>query len=132
MYETKKPRNPSTSPGRRGAATPSKDGVARISIHLQPRLSATELIRVLLATPEAGALNTLSGVKIRTLIANTLTQYGYEVLARSTYDPCLDHHQDARHAIRRAYGHRFSEAPDEQTVLADPLWRVLGPKGDEP
>ena len=54
-----------------------------------------------------------------------LTRYGFEVLDRSPYDPGRARHQDARRAIRRAYGARFQDSPAEQAVLADPLREVL-------
>ncbi len=125
MDETTVDRSTTRTPSRRGAATPSRDGVHRLSVPLHLRLSATELIRVLLAAPGKADLSTLDPVQVRSLIADVLTQHGYEVLDRSTYDPELDHHQDARRAVRRAYGPRFLDAPDEQAVLADPLREVL-------
>jgi hypothetical protein len=77
-------------------------------------------------------LNALDPVDIWSLIADVLTQHGYDVVARSPYYPYLDRHQDARRAVRRAYGARFLDAPDEQTVLADPLWEVLAARSEEP
>lgn len=125
MDETTDDRSTTRTPSRRGAATPSRDGVHRLSVPLHPRLSATELIRVLLAAPGETDLSTLDPVQVRSLIADVLTQHGYDVLDRSPYYPELDRHQDARRAVRRAYGPRFLDAPDEQTVLADPLREVL-------
>ncbi|MEU6295324.1 DUF6181 family protein [Streptomyces erythrochromogenes] len=125
MDQTTTHRSTIGAPGRRGAATPSKDGVHRIGVPLQPRLSATELIRVLLAAPAETDLHTLDPVQVRALIADVLTRHGYEVLDRSPYDPGRDRHQDARRAIRRAYGTRFQDSPAEQVVLADPLREVL-------
>ena len=92
---------------------------------LQPRISASELIRVLLAAPVETDLHTLDPVRVRSLIAEVLTQHGYDVLDRSPYYPDFDRHQDARRAVRRAYGPRFLDAPAEQAVLADPLREVL-------
>ncbi|MDX2540147.1 DUF6181 family protein [Streptomyces scabiei] len=125
MDKTKESRSTTRTPSRRGAATPSRDGVHRISVPLHPRLSASELIRVLLAAPVETDLNSLDPVEVRSLIADVLTQHGYDVLDRSPYDPDFDHHQDARRAVRRAYGPRFLDAPKEQSVLADPLREVL-------
>lgn len=125
MDETTEDRSTTRTPSRRGAATPSRDGVHRLSVPLHPRLSATELIRVLLAAPEENDLSALDPVQIRSLIADVLTQHGYEVLDRSPYYPELDRHQDARRTVRRAYGPRFTDAPDEQAVLAAPLREVL-------
>ncbi|GAA1270650.1 hypothetical protein GCM10009665_68720 [Kitasatospora nipponensis] len=125
MDQTTNLRSTTRAPSRRGAATPSKDGIHRIGVPLQPRLSAAELIRVLLAAPAETDLQTLDPVQVRTLIADLLTRHGYEVLDRSPYDPGRDRHQDARRAIRRAYGLRFQDSPAEQTVLADPLREVL-------
>ncbi|UNZ18199.1 DUF6181 family protein [Streptomyces sp. 891-h] len=118
-------RSTTRTPSRRGAATPSRDGVHRLSVHLHPRLNATEMIRVLLAAPGENDLSALAPVQVRSLIADVLTQHGYDVLDRSPYYPELDRHQDARRAVRRAYGPRFLDAPDEQAVLADPLREVL-------
>ncbi|OKK02369.1 hypothetical protein AMK26_22115 [Streptomyces sp. CB03234] len=70
-------------------------------------------------------LSTLDPVQTRSLIADVLTQHGYDVLDRSPYYPELDRHQEALRAVRRAYGPRFLDAPDEQAVLADPLREVL-------
>ncbi|MFF8919469.1 DUF6181 family protein [Streptomyces sp. NPDC015032] len=125
MDETTEDRSTTRTPSRRGAATPSRDGVHRLSVPLHPRLSATELIRALLAAPRETDLAALDPVQIRSLIAGVLTQHGYVVLDRSPYYPELDRHQDARRAVRRAYGARFLGAPDEQAVLADPLREVL-------
>ncbi|MGW0857077.1 DUF6181 family protein [Streptomyces sp. NPDC002690] len=125
MDETTEDRSTTRTPSRRGAATPSRDGVHRLSVPLHPRLSATELIRVLLAAPRANDLSALDPVQVRSLIADVLTQHGYDVLDRSPYYPELDRHQDARRAVRRAYGTRFLDAPDEQAALADPLREVL-------
>ena len=125
MDETTEDRSTTRTPSRRGAATPSHDGVHRLSVPLHPRLSATELIRVLLAAPVDTDLTALDPVRVRSLIADVLTQHGYDVLDRSPVDPELDRHQDARRAVRRAYGPRFLNAPDEQAVLADPLREVL-------
>ncbi|MGW5401979.1 DUF6181 family protein [Streptomyces sp. NPDC003952] len=125
MDETTESRSTTRTPSRRGGATPSRDGVHRIGVPLQPRLSASELIRVLLAAPVETDLHTLDPVQVRSLIADVLTQHGYDVLDRSPYYPDFDRHQDARRAIRRAYGPRFIDAPDEQAVLADPLREVL-------
>ncbi|ARF73788.1 hypothetical protein B7C62_17075 [Kitasatospora albolonga] len=125
MDETTDDRSTTRTPSRRGAATPSRDGVHRLSVPLHPRLSATELIRVLLAAPEETDLSALAPVQVRSLIADVLTHHGYDVLDRSPYYPELDRHQDARRAVRRAYGARFLDAPDERTVLADPLREVL-------
>ncbi|MZD56753.1 hypothetical protein GTX07_23405 [Streptomyces sp. SID5606] len=61
-----------------------------------------------------------------------LTQHGYDVLDRSPYYPELDRHQDVRRAVRRAYGPRFLDAPDEQAVLADPLREVLAAGSRKP
>ncbi len=118
-------RSTTGAPGRRGAATPSKDGVHRIGVPLQPRLSATELIRVLLAAPDETELHDLDPVQVRAIIAEVLAHHGYGVLDRSPYDPDRDRHQDARRAIRRAYGPRFQDSPAEVAVLADPLREVL-------
>ncbi|WP_030460632.1 DUF6181 family protein [Kitasatospora sp. NRRL B-11411] len=131
MDQTTTHRSTTGAPGRRGAATPSKDGVHRIGIPLQPRLSATELIRVLLAAPAETDLHALDPVQVRALIAEVLTRHGYEVLDRSPYDPGRDRHQDARRAIRRAYGPRFQDSPAEQAVLADPLREVLATETGE-
>lgn len=125
MEETTEDRSTTRTPSRRGVATPSRDGVHRLSVPLHLRLSATELIRVLLAAPEESDLSALDPVQVRSLIADVLTQHGYDVLDRSPYYPELDRHQDARRAVRRAYGSRFLDAPDEQAVLADPLREVL-------
>lgn len=125
MDETTESRSTTRTPSRRGAATPSRDGVHRIGVPLHPRLSASELIRVLLAAPVETNLNVLEPVEVRSLIADMLTQHGYDVLDRSSYDPDFDRHQAARRAVRRAYGPRFLDAPDEQAVLADPLREVL-------
>ncbi|MFD9150356.1 DUF6181 family protein [Streptomyces diastaticus] len=125
MDETTEDRSTTRTPNRRGAATPSRDGIHRLSVPLHPRLSATELIRVLLAAPGETDLSDLDPVQIRSLIADVLTQHGYDVLDRSPYYPELDRHQDARRAVRRAYGPRFLDAPDEQAALADPLREVL-------
>ncbi|GAA3162483.1 MULTISPECIES: DUF6181 family protein [Streptomyces] len=125
-------RSTTRTPSRRGAATPSRDGIHRLGIPLHPRLSATELIRVLLAAPVETAFTALEPVQIRSLIADVLTQHGYAVLDRSPYYPELDHHQDARRAVRRAYGPRFLDAPDEQAVLADPLHEVLAARSGKP
>ncbi|MFI1761904.1 DUF6181 family protein [Streptomyces sp. NPDC020800] len=125
MDETTQDRTTTRTPSRRGAATPSRDGVHRLSVPLHPRLSATELIRALLAAPGETGLSDLDPVQVRSLIADVLTQHGYDVLDRSPYYPELDRHQDARRAVRRAYGPRFLDARDEQAVLADPLREVL-------
>ncbi|NJQ04006.1 DUF6181 family protein [Streptomyces lonarensis] len=125
MDETTDHRTPTRTPSRRGAATPSRDGIHRLTVPLHPRLSATELIRVLLAAPGETDLTALDPVAVRALIADVLTRHGDAVLDRSQYHPELDHHQDARRAVRRAYGPRFLDAPDEQAVLADPLREVL-------
>ncbi|MFI6372434.1 DUF6181 family protein [Streptomyces sp. NPDC050546] len=132
MDETTEHRSTTRKPSRRGAATPSRDGVHRLSVPLHPRLSATELIRVLLAAPGEADLSALDPVRVRSLIADVLTQHGYDVLDRSPYYPELDRHQDARRAVRRAYGPRFLDAPDEQTVLADPLREVLAAGSRQP
>ncbi|MFE7469099.1 MULTISPECIES: DUF6181 family protein [unclassified Streptomyces] len=129
MDETTELRSPTRTPSRRGAATPSRDGIHRIGVPLHPRLSASELIRVLLAAPVEVGLHTLEPVQVRALIADMLTQHGYDVLDRSPYHSELDRHQDARRAVRRAYGPRFLDAPDEQAVLADPLREVLDAAG---
>ncbi|GAA2875118.1 DUF6181 family protein [Streptomyces mexicanus] len=110
---------------RRGAAQPSKDGVARVTVRLQAHLSASELTRVLIAAPAEYDLAALDPVEIRALVADILTQHGYDVLARMSYDSGNDRHHAARRAIRRAYGHRFTDAPDEQAFLADPLLDTL-------
>ncbi|MFE3601294.1 DUF6181 family protein [Streptomyces sp. NPDC059142] len=125
MDDTKQNRSTTQAPTRRGAATPSRDGIHRVGVPLHPRLSAIELIRVLLAAPRETDLTTLDPVRVRSLIADVLTHHGYAVLGRSPYYPELDRHQDARRAVRRAYGPRFLDAPDEQAVLADPLREVL-------
>ncbi|MDT0459144.1 DUF6181 family protein [Streptomyces sp. DSM 41527] len=125
MDETTDDRSTTRTPSRRGAATPSRDGVHRLSVPLHPRLSATELIRVLLAAPGETDLSALDPVRVRSLIADVLTQHGYDVLGRSPYYPEHDRHQDARRAVRRAYGPRFLGVHDEQAVLADPLREVL-------
>ncbi|WP_411143125.1 DUF6181 family protein [Streptomyces sp. x-80] len=125
MDETTEDRSTTRTPSRRGAATPSRDGVHRLSVPLHPRLSASELIRVLLAAPVETDLHTLDPVQIRSLIADVLTQHGYDVLDRSLYYSELDRHQDARRAVRCAYAGRFLDAPAEQAVLADPLREVL-------
>ncbi|WUW01171.1 hypothetical protein OG285_25040 [Streptomyces sp. NBC_01471] len=78
-----------------------------------------------LAAPGESDLSALDPVQIRSLIADVLTQHGYDVLDRSPYDPELNRHRDARRAVRRAYGPRFLDAPEEQAVLADPLREVL-------
>lgn len=113
------------SRGRRGAAQPSKDGVARIAIPLHPRLSASELTRVLLAAPEDTDLTALTPVEIRAMVTTLLTQHGYEILKRSYYLPLLARHQDARRGIRRAYGSRFADAPTERDFLTEPLSALL-------
>lgn len=125
MDETTEDRSTTRTPSRRGAATPSRDGVQRLSVPLHPRLSATELIRVLLAAPGESDLSALDPVQVRSLIADVLTQHGYDVLDRSPYYPELNRHQGARRAVRRAYGPRFLDAPAEQAALADPLREVL-------
>ncbi|MFD3513241.1 DUF6181 family protein [Streptomyces sp. NPDC058672] len=125
MDETTEDRSTTRTPSRRGAATPSRDGVHRLNVPLHPRLSATELIRVLLAAPGESDLSALDPVQVRSLIADVLTQHGYDVLDRSPYYPELNRHQDARRAVRRAYGPRFLDAPAEQAALADPLREVL-------
>ncbi|QCX77831.1 hypothetical protein C9F11_20995 [Streptomyces sp. YIM 121038] len=128
MHATKEPATTAPAPrtpARRGAAQPSRDGIARIGVPLQPRLSASELTRVLTAAPAEHDLATLDPVAVRALVADVLTQHGYDVLTRTTYDRNDDRHQDARRAIRRAYGHRFTYAPDEQAFLADPLLDVI-------
>ncbi|MGJ5898337.1 DUF6181 family protein [Streptomyces niveiscabiei] len=125
MDETTEFRSTTRTPSRRGGATPSRDGVHRITVPLHPRLSASELIRVLLAAPTETDLRTVDAVRVRSLIAGVLTQHGYDVLERSQYDPELNRHQDARRAVRRAYGPRFLDSPAEQTLLADPLREVL-------
>lgn len=129
MDETTEDRSTTRTPSRRGAATSSRDGVYRLSVPLSPRLSATELIRALLAAPVETDLSALDPVQIRSLIADVLTQHGYDVLDRSPYYPELDRHQDARRAVRRAYAGRFIDAPNEQAVLADPLREVLAAAG---
>ncbi|MFE4639199.1 DUF6181 family protein [Streptomyces sp. NPDC056773] len=113
------------SRGRRGAAQPSKDGVARIAIPLHPRLSASELARVLIAAPQDTDLTALTAIEVRAMVATLLTQHGYEILKRAHYVPLLPRHQDARRAIRRAYGSRFADAPSEQSFLAEPLSEIL-------
>ncbi|MDX3387561.1 hypothetical protein PV682_39880 [Streptomyces niveiscabiei] len=118
-------RSTTRTPSRRGGATPSRDGVHRIAVPLHPRLSASELIRVLLAAPTETDFRTVDAVQIRSLIADVLTQHGYDVLERSQYDPERSRHQDARRAVRRAYGLRFLDSPAEQALLADPLREVL-------
>ncbi|MER7043641.1 DUF6181 family protein [Streptomyces jumonjinensis] len=110
---------------RRGAAQPSKDGVARIAVPLHPRLSASELTRVLAAAPADHDLTVLDPVETRALIAEVLTQHGYDVLRRTPYDSNDDRHQAARRAVRAAYGHRFTDAPAEQAFLADPLLDIV-------
>ncbi|MCZ4118128.1 DUF6181 family protein [Streptomyces sp. H39-S7] len=125
MDETTEARSTSKPPSRRGAATPSRDGVHRIGVPLHPRLCASDLIRVLLAAPVESDLHTLDPVQVRSLITDVLTQHGFDVLDRSPYYPDFDRHQDARRAVRRAYGPRFLDAPAEQAVLADPLLEVL-------
>ncbi|MFJ5105317.1 DUF6181 family protein [Streptomyces sp. NPDC088554] len=132
MDETTEDRSTTRTPSRRGAATPSRDGVHRLSVPLHPRLSATELIRVLLAAPGANDLSALDPVQVRSLIADVLTQHGYDVLDRSPYYPELNRHQDARRAVRRAYGTRFLDAPAEQAALADPLREVLAAGSRKP
>ncbi|MGA4842108.1 DUF6181 family protein [Streptomyces sp. G45] len=128
MHTTKAPLTTAPSPrtpSRRGAAQPSRDGIARIGITLQPRLSASELTRVLIAAPAEHDLTALDPVAVRALVADLLTQHGYDILARTTFDSSDDRHQAARRAIRRAYGPRFTGAPDEQAFLADPLLDVV-------
>ncbi|WP_203186106.1 DUF6181 family protein [Streptomyces pratensis] len=132
MDETTEDRSTTRTPSRRGAATPSRDGIHRLSVPLHPRLSATELIRVLLAAPGESDISALDPVQVRSLIADVLTQHGYDVLDRSPYYPELDRHQDARRAVRRAYGPRFLDAPAEQAVLADPLREVLAAGSRKP
>ncbi|QNP71577.1 hypothetical protein IAG44_20515 [Streptomyces roseirectus] len=133
MDETTEFRSTIRTPSRRGAATPSRDGVHRIAVPLHPRLSASELVRVLLAAPAETDFGTLNSVEVRSLTTAALTQHGYDVLDRSSYDPEHDRHQDARRAIRRAYGPRFLDAPDAQAVLADPLREVLrATRSEEP
>ncbi|MGW7292866.1 DUF6181 family protein [Streptomyces xiamenensis] len=129
MDETTEDRSTTRPPSRRGAATPSRDGIHRLSVPLHPRLSATELIRVLLAAPAETNLRSIDPVQTRSLIAEVLTQHGYDVLDQSPYHPELDRHQDARRAVRRAYGTRFLDTPEEQAVLADPLREVLAAAG---
>ncbi|MGW4883440.1 DUF6181 family protein [Streptomyces murinus] len=124
-------RSTTQSPSRRGAATPSKDGIHRISVPLSLRLNATDLIRVLLAVPDVTDFNALEPVQVRSLISAVLTQHGYDVLARSSYHPHLDRHQDARQAVRRAYALRFQGAPAEQAALADPLLHILSSRNEE-
>ncbi|MCX4549587.1 hypothetical protein OG204_18860 [Streptomyces sp. NBC_01387] len=132
MDETTEDRSTTRTPSRRGAATPSRDGVHRLTVPLHPRLSATELIRALLAAPGESDLTALDPVQVRSLIADVLTEHGYAVLDRSPYYPELDRHQAARRAVRRAYGPRFLDAPDEQAVLADPLREVLAAGSRKP
>lgn len=128
MHESKEPiSTPPRTPRRRGAAQPSRDGIARIAIPLQARLSAAELTRALIAAPAQRDLTQLDPVEIRALVAEVLTQHGYDVLARTQYDSSDDRHQAARRAIRRAYGSRFTAAPNEQAFLADPLLEVVRP-----
>ncbi|WP_338684562.1 hypothetical protein QD712_29435 [Streptomyces acidiscabies] len=125
MDETTEFRSTTRTPSRRGGATPSRDGIHRIAVPLHPRLSASELICVLLAASTENDLRTVDAVQVRSLIADVLTQHGYDVLERSRYDPGLNRHQDARRAVRRAYGPRFLDSPAEQSLLADPLREVL-------
>ncbi|MFJ8385560.1 DUF6181 family protein [Streptomyces sp. NPDC094438] len=128
MHATKEPATtapPPRTPARRGAAQLSRDGIARIGVPLQPRLSASELTRVLTAAPAEHNLAALDPVEVRALVADVLTQHGYDVLTRTTYDSDDDRHQAARRAIRRAYGHRFTGAPAEVQFLADPLMDVV-------
>ncbi|MEV0278561.1 DUF6181 family protein [Streptomyces sp. NPDC050610] len=126
MHETKHDSTPAArTPGRRGAAQPSKDGVARVGVPLQLRLSASELTRVLIAAPAELDLTTLDAVQTRALVAGVLAQHGYDVLTRTAYDSNNDRHHAARRAIRRAYGHRFTSAPDEQQFLAEPLLHTV-------
>ncbi|MFJ8628582.1 DUF6181 family protein [Kitasatospora sp. NPDC093550] len=133
MDQTTTLRSTTRPPSRRGAATPSKDGIHRIGVPLQPRLSAGELIRVLLAAPEETDLRALDPVQVRSTIADMLTQHGYDLLDRSPHDPTHDRHHDARRAVRRAYGLRFVDSPAEQAVLADPLSEVLAATpGEQP
>ncbi|MFC1403193.1 MULTISPECIES: DUF6181 family protein [Streptacidiphilus] len=109
------------TPTRRGAAQPSTDGTARITIPLQLRLSASELTRALLAAPATPDLATLTPVQTRAALAAVLAQHGYAVLTGTTFDGCEERHQDARRAIRDAYGARFQDHQDEQQFLAEPL-----------
>ncbi|MFD5553748.1 DUF6181 family protein [Streptomyces sp. NPDC127068] len=131
MDETTESRSTTRTPTRRGAATPSRDGVHRISVPLHPRLSASELIHVLLAAPAETDLSDLDPVEVRSIIADVLTRHGYDILTRSQSCPSSDRHQDARRAVRRAYGARFLDAPAEQAVLADPLREVLAVRSGE-
>ncbi|MGW7074700.1 DUF6181 family protein [Streptomyces sp. NPDC054866] len=57
--ETTESHSATKSPSRRGAATPCRDGVHRIGVPLQPRLGASELIRVLLAAHVENDLHAL-------------------------------------------------------------------------
>lgn len=126
MHTTKEPATASPrTPNRRGGAQLSRDGIARIGVPLQLRLSASDLTRVLTAAPAEYDLTTLDPVEVRALVAAVLTQYGYDILTRTTYDSGDDRHQAARRAIRRAYGHRFTGFPDEQAFLAEPLFRTV-------
>ncbi|MFD0417807.1 DUF6181 family protein [Streptomyces sp. NPDC127108] len=125
MHTAKTPTTTPQTPSRRGAAQPSRDGIARIGISLQLRLSASELTRALVAAPAEHDLSALGPVDVRCLVAEVLAQYGYDVLSRAAYDSNDDRHQEARRAIRRAYGPRFTNAPDEQAFLADPLLDVV-------
>jgi len=111
----------SRTPARRGAAQPSADGTARITVPLQLRLSASELTRALLAAPATLDLGTLTPVQTRAALAAVLAQHGYAVLTRTTFDSGEQRHQDARRAIRDAYGTRFQGHQAEQQFLAEPL-----------
>jgi len=106
---------------RRGAAQPSADGTARVAVPLQLRLSASELTRALLAAPATLDLATLTPVQTRAALAAVLAQHGYAALARTTFDSGEQRHQEARRAIRDAYGARFQDHHQEQQFLAEPL-----------
>lgn len=126
MHTTKEPATASPrTPNRRGGAQLSRDGIARIGVPLQLRLSASDLTRVLTAAPAEYDLTALDPVEVRALVAAVLTQHGYDILTRTTYDSGDDRHQAARRAIRRAYGHRFTGFPDEQAFLAEPLFHTV-------
>lgn len=122
MNDTKTPTAPVTrTPAPRGAARPGRDGIARITVSLHLRLSATELTRALIAAPARLDLSELDPVEVRAAITGALAEHGYDAVTRTTFDGDDERHQEARRAVRRAYGRRFTGHPDEQAFLAEPL-----------
>lgn len=64
------------------------------------------------------------------MVAESFTQHGYDVLSRPVPDPSSPRFQEARRAIQRAYGPRFTGTPQIH-VLADPLTGALAVEPDE-